>query len=178
MLRQLFFYTLVMVVLNGCTSNAQQMGVSEAAWQAMTAKQRAQMQSGYAQIKQFFYDADRNSVIYDAPPISVLLIKGTAMMPPFNQPYPLQSAYITLSPGPCRQLELKSSDHSHQVDMRLCYNGLRLAIDPSHYEVSKRQGTVYFYYTPLWTNGFTYTAVNTSGYVRLHGVDINIKAVT
>lgn len=167
----------LVVLLTGCAPSRQQLGFSASQWQAMTPLQQKEAGANYAIIQKIF-QKNNTATVYDGPSIRVQLLQGTVLMPPFDRRYDFEPVSFTIAPGPCRRVRLDSVDTTDYVDMRLCYNGLRLSLDPSYYDITKSEGTVHFYYNPLWKRGFTYRDVATDGYVHLENTSITITTNT
>jgi len=151
----------------------QQLGFSQSQWQSMNKTRQQQLLGNYNQIKQ----AKQSLTVYKGPDINVSVKEGTAMMPPFLRPQEYLAASFRIKPGQCRNIRLRDADSSNSVNLRACYNGLVLTMDPSHYDLMKSAGTMRFPYNPIWKRGFTYTDVSSSGYVRLNQATVNVKAI-
>lgn len=165
---------LLMVLLVGCAPQTE-VGFSTAQWQQMPSKAREEVLANYRKIKQ---QSPVPQQIYDGPEIGVYLLKGEAVMPPFfDRLYAFQTKYFEISPGVCKWLILQSIDTDHSTTLQVCYDGLKLVMDPSRYELDKRHGTVQFDYNPIWKRGFTYDNVSTTGYARLSHLQVSIKAL-
>lgn len=172
-------YRLVMLgasslLLVGCVSMQQQLGVSEQQWQSMTPAARQAAQANYQSIK------DQSPVptkIYAGPALGIWMLEGYAYMPPFDQAYAFQATYFRISPGQCQQVVLRSIDFNKSTKLGVCYDGVRVSMDPSRYDLSRSHGSVYFDYNPVWKRGFTYGNVQSSGYVSLSRASISIKAL-
>ncbi len=178
MLRQCFFYLALAMGVVACAPSAQKIGVSASQWCNMTPEQQQALRDRYARLQVWNRQAQAHPLVYQAPPISVSLQQAEAMMPPFEQYYTVSPNAVMLAPGQCQSMRLYSRTSSNHVDMRLCYSGKRLALDASHYRFDQREGTLFFYYNPLWQQGFTYTQVASQGYVRLRHADIHIKTLS
>lgn len=169
---RIVFFSISAVLLAGCASSTQ-LGLSKQEWRAMPQKQRKQVLADYQQIKQ----QEPSDKVYAGPKLSIYMLNGEAMMPPFTQRYAFQTFEFRMSPGRCRWVTLKSIDTHHKVNMRVCYNGLELSIDPSRYDLASAKGSIFFDYNPIWKRGFTYSDINTQGYARLKDASITVKAI-
>lgn len=164
-------------MVSACAPSAQNMGMPTQKWQSLTDQQQQSLRDEYSKVQQWFRDTNPKLKVYDAVPIAVTIKHGQAMMPPFVKAYEFKMVSANFISGECKKLLLQSKTDAKRVTMRACYNGLRLAIDPSSYDFSKRQGTVFFYNNPMWEQSFTYMDVTTQGYVRLQGSDVTIKTL-
>ncbi len=162
------------LLLAACAAGPNQLGFSQAQWDNMNRQQQRSLLAEYNSLKEHPYQI---KTVYDGPAIQVYVLNGEAFMPPFVQPYALEATSFNMQPGECRWERLESTDTNKSVMMRACYDGLYLSLDPSPYDKDKQAGTVHFAYNPLWKRGFTYSSVNSMGYVRLHDVAISIKAI-
>ena len=161
------------LLLAGCAVGPRQLGFSQSQWQSMNKTRQQQLIANYNQIKA----AKPNSIVYKGPDIRVSVKEGTAMMPPFLRPQEYLAANFRIQPGQCRNVRLRGADDSGSVILRACYNGLVLTFDPSHFDPTKRTGTLRFSYNPMWKRSFTYTGVSSSGYVRLDNATVTIRAI-
>lgn len=162
------------LLLAGCTVGPQQLGLSQSQWQSLDQSQQQSLLANYKTIKQ----AKVNKTVYSGPNINVTVANGTAMMPPFVVPQQYVAASFYLKPGQCSRVRLKSVSTQSSVNLQACYNGLVLALDPSHYDLMKSGGTLRLSYNPIWKRGFTYRGVSSSGYVRLNQVSVTVKAIS
>jgi len=172
MFRQILIL-LSVLLLASCTIEPRQLGFSQMQWQSMDKAQQQKLVAGYNQIKQ----AKPNKTVYNGPDINVSIAEGTAMMPPFIKPQQYLAMNFCLRSGQCRHVRLKSMDNSDSVSLQACYNGLVLAMDPSHYDPTKTAGTIRFSYNPIWSRGFTYRGISSSGYVRLNQASVAVKTI-
>jgi len=170
---RLFLVLMLIVFLAGC-AGPNQLGFSEHQWNQMNKKKKKALQAEYRYVQDNPY---RIKTVYDGPNIDIYMLHGEAMMPPFDQYYSFQNDLFRMKPGECEMVRLNSLDTTNSVRMRVCYDGLYVSIDPSAYDKNKRRGTVHFAYNPIWKRGFTYSDVNSKGYVRLHDASISIKAI-
>jgi hypothetical protein len=115
--------------------------------------------------------------VYKGPSIRISLEHGTAIMPPFTRSVPYQSVVWNMRPGQCRWIWLHSQNDQQTVHLVVCYDGLILRIDPSRYELETKDGSLNITYTPLWERGLTYTHLSSTGYARLHEVDMTVQSL-
>ena len=176
MLRQVVvaLVSISVLLLAGCASTPSRLGFSEKQWKAMSEVRRQEVISGHDQIKQRPPSMKRK---YNGSDILVYLAQGTAMMPPFVKAYQYQTVKFTLNVGKCRSIRLNSIDTNHHTNLKVCYNGMTLLMDPSRYDPTKSSGTLRFDYNPIWKRGFTYSNVVSAGYVRLKDASVTIKAI-
>lgn len=163
----------IAILLAGCAPTPSELGFSDQQWQGMNDQQRQQILAGYEQIQR----ASRNSTVYAGPKIIVTITHGTAMMPPFTQALSYQPVHFEMKPGECRHVLLENLDGSREVKLPVCYNGLTLALDPSHYDLALSSGSMRFNYSPLWKQGFAYNGVSSRGLVHLAKVSVTIHAL-
>lgn len=170
-----FFCLLIALCLSGCASSGR-LGISEAQWQAMSPVERQQALENYSKLKSDF-SATQTKVSYDGPLLSVYMLRGKAVMPPFTRSYEIETTEFKIAPGACKHIMLRSIDTANYTYLQACYDGERLSLDPSRYELDKGLGTVSFLYNPIWLRGFTYSQIKSSGYVRLEDASVSIKAI-
>lgn len=170
-MRRLLLILPALGLLAACAGPTQ-LGFSQQEWQAMTPEKRQQLTEQYR--AQHGYKPE---TVYAGPKIQVRLFDGKAAMPPFAEKYRFSPAGFTMKPGKCSSVELESANSNNSTEMKVCYDGVHLSLDPSKYDPDKKMGTAHFAYTPLWLAGFTYTDVTSSGYVDLENASITIKAL-
>ncbi len=165
---------LLSVILSGCMSDSDYLGIAPNKWQEMNNDQQQQIWVNHDKIERVPFPF---KITYDGPDIVVSLSGGKAMMPPFMQAYRYVKTEFTLTPGKCTYAKIDSKQNSNSVSLKVCYNGLVLLIDPSRYDLNKSRGTLRLTYNPVWKRGFTYRDMSTDGYVRLSNVNIYIKVI-
>ena len=162
------------LLLMGCTVGPKELGFSPRQWQMMNPTERKQLQAGYYQVQ----NALQLKTIYQGPRIQVTIFGGAAMMPPLFQAYYFKSARFETSPGKCQSVQLTSWDQAHSVKFTVCYDGVTLSLDLSHYDFTKTKGALLLTYNTLWKYGFTYDNLSSSGYVRLQNANVTIKTIS
>lgn len=170
-MRRLLLILPTLALLVSCAGPTQ-LGFSQQQWQAMTPQQRQQLIDQYRQAGSY-----KPATVYAGPDIEVALLNGKAAMPPFTQKYNFAATNFSINPGECEHVRLSSINSTNSTSMKACYDGLHLSLDPSKYDLDKKQGTAHFAYNPLWLSGFTYSNVTTSGYVDLENTSLAIKAL-
>lgn len=173
---RILWLSVAILLLAGCSVGPGDLGISPAKWQFMSETERLQSAQDYRQIHDTW--SKMNTTLYNGPAIDVTLSQGGAMMPPFINAYPIRAVSFRMEPGICRSVIVVSVNGNHSVPLKICYNGLTLAMDPSAYNLKKATGTLRFDYTPIWKRGFTYPGVSSKGYVRLNHVNVTIRAAT
>lgn len=170
-MRRLLLVLPALALLASCAGPTQ-LGFSQQQWQSMTPQQRQQLAQQYHSLSAY-----KPATVYAGPNIQVSLANGKAAMPPFAEKYSFAATNFSIKPGSCKHIQLSSMNSNNFTEMRVCYDGLHLSLDPSKYDPTKVMGTAHFAYNPLWLSGFTYADVSTSGYVNLEGASITIKAL-
>lgn len=168
------FMISAILAMTGCVGPTR-LGISPEQWQALDNTQRHQLVESYQKVKQT--SDTQLKTVYTGPDLLVYLSQGTAMMPPFTQSYTYETVKFTITPGHCRSVVLNSIDTEKHVNLGVCYNGLTLLLDPSHYNIEQAEGTLRLDYNPVWQRGFTYSDVSSKGYVRLKNVSVTVKAI-
>lgn len=163
------------VALAGCASQAERLGLSEQEWQGLSSQKQEQMWADHEKIKTL--NEEKSKKAYAGPELNIYMLKGKALMPPFAQYYEIETFAFRMQPGTCQSVTLKSVDTTNHVDMSVCYDGLKLSIDPSHYDLTQKDGSIFISYNPIWKRGFTYNNINSQGYVHLRDASISVKAI-
>lgn len=165
------------LLLTGCLSPAT-LGISETEWQTYSPEQRDKIKTGYYEVLKSHSNVEEQSGELENSLLSVKISDGTAKMPPFTQPSAFKPVDFELTNGSCRTITLENLDGSQSVDVKACFQGKSLFIDPSAYEVSKKVGSIRLHYSPIWTRGFTYSHISSSGYAHLENVNVTVKVLT
>lgn len=192
---KIFFSATVILVglfLSACTTfSPQQLGISDAEWKSYSKEKQAELMANYRSInaeavgKNQEDQKDKNVADGDYLDLNEkiasdnsLLVKvygGKAMLPPFTTSEPYQPAKFLITADSCKETYLNALEGPAKVVLRACYKNNILSLDPSAYDLTKKDGTVTFNYSPLWAESFTYKGINTEGLVRLKNATIEIK---
>jgi len=157
-MRRLLLILPIFALLASCAGPTQ-LGFSQQEWQSMTPQKRQQLSDQYRALSSY-----KPATVY-------------AAMPPFAEKYRFAPSEFSIKPGKCKHVQLSSVDSTHYTEMKVCYDGLHLSLDPSKYDPTKIMGTAHFAYNPLWLSGFSYSDVTSSGYVNLEDTTVSIKAL-
>lgn len=160
--------------LTGCLTPTT-LGISETDWQNYSPEQRQKIKSGYYEVLKAHPSSDEESGALADSTLSVQLAEGTAKMPPFTQAIQFKPVDFQLSNGRCRTITLESLQGNESVNVKACFLGKSLFIDPSAYEISKKVGSIRLHYSPIWDRGFTYQHISSSGYAHLEDVNVTVK---
>lgn len=198
-LKENFFISLIIVTilglfLSGCTTfSPQQMGISDAEWKSYGKEKQAKLLADYQEIYAEHYgkktpdansdDSDINQTDlygnnFADGSLQIKISGGTAMLPPFVYRQAYQPAEFVIAADECQNVMLSVSDNTKPAALRVCYKNNILALDPSAFDKTKKDGTVTINYSPLWVDGFTYKNINSDGLVRLKNAAITIKKVS
>lgn len=169
---RVFFLFITSLGLSACVTPGR-LGIPEEQWNNYTAEERAKIKKGYYEILKD--KLDKEKVTSDGTIVQVKLSGGKANMPPFASLFPYHPVDFEVTSGDCQTVTLKEEGGDKTVKMRACYFNKTLYLDPSHYEVSKRFGSIQLHYSPIWDRGFTYQNVSSSGYVHLTNVNVSVK---
>lgn len=177
-----FMILLITGLLTGCQPGPQDLGLSRAEWQQLSAEQREQYQQNYAAIQTGVREAMRKSKSaagtgdQNLPSIKVTISGESAMMPPFEHPYAFQQPLVfTLQNGQCRMIGVQSRDGAHESQFEACYKNGRLGLDVSHTSLTAQEGTLFVFRNPLWSEQLSYDHLNSNGYVRFHQITVAVS---
>lgn len=163
--------------LVGCAVSPQKLGISEQEWLGYSEAQREKLLADYQQVNaiQEQQSQDAKKIKEDrVDSIDVAIYGGEAMMPPFTEWYEYQPVTFNLVKNACSDTVLNQSNGESKVSLRACYKNNIFYLDPSHYDLTKNNGAISFAFSPLWQQGFEYSGVSSSGYVRFKNVTIKI----
>ena len=162
-----------LLILSGCAAQPEDLGFSEQQWNKLSPDKQQQIFEQHEAV----VETKKNeppAVVSDSW-IQVTIKDGTVMMPPSFKTYKYQPVTFKIQDGECKKVELDSHKNIYSVKLDVCYKNQILLLDPSRYEIDKKDASVRLYASPLWQNGFTYKNVNSSGYARLNNASITVK---
>jgi len=168
---------IVAVLLSGCAHDPLRLGISESEWASYSEAEQQEMFVNYRQIvsEQNDFANDNSSDSRDIF-LDVSIYGGKVMMPPFKKWSVYKQAKFRIFKGKCCDVALSHpTDEDFQTELVACFYGNTLYLDPSHYDLAKKDGSISINFSPLWLSGFSYKGVSSSGYVRLKDVTIKIK---
>lgn len=181
--KNLIILLLTLFTLTACMVSPQHLGFSKAEWESMDREKQVEVLRNYKQLHSAKEsssggDEDVDKKNKNTAAITVSISNGQAMMPPFTEAYAYEPVSFKIQQGSCQQVLLKERDEGeHQVKMSVCFKKGILLLDPSRYDSSKVDSSARLYRSPLWHGGFSYSHINSSGYVRLQDVTIRITLV-
>ncbi len=174
-----FFLILpVLVLLSGCANLREKIGISELEWSSYSEARQSTLINSYHTL------AKERQAILSPETVSdkhleITLSGGKVMFPPdFITWHNYNPASFAIYPDSCNEIELTGSDGGNlKTKLGVCYYNKTLYLDSSRYDFSKKLGSVMIRRSPLWSSGFLYKAINSSGYVRFNDVTVNIVQV-
>lgn len=181
MRRKILLLILVPLFLLGCTSTSvpTKLGISDLEWTSYSKDKQATLITNYYQIAEEHKNTVKKQESKKINNENFLLVKiynGHIMLPPlFINWHNYKPAQFTIFHGQCRDIVLEGSGNNSKTLLRSCFHDNTLYLDPSRYDLTKKNGTVSIKSSPLWVSGFVYKGINSSGYVRLSDVTVEIK---
>lgn len=166
----------ILFSLTGCLSPTT-LGISETEWQTYTPEQQKKIKSGYYEVLKTKVEKREEAGPLENTKLLVKISGGKTNMPPFTQLSEYKPVEFQLSNGSCRSIRLEREDGQQSVEVKACFQGKSLYIDPSAYDVSKKVGSIRLYYSPVWDRGFTFENVSSSGYAHLTNVNVTVKVL-
>jgi hypothetical protein len=161
----------ILLFLFGCASVSipTRLGMTEVEWSSYTSDKQEMLLAKNKYIK------NKESVVANDVFLEVGIHDGKVMMPPFNSWQDYNPTKFIISKDQCRSIVLQQpTDETAHTELEVCFNGNALYMDPSHYDLTKKNGTISINFSPLWLSGFSYKGINSSGYVRLNNVTVKI----
>jgi hypothetical protein len=165
------------LMLAGCaTVSPNKLGISQSQWSQYSEQQRQQIIHNYHQaqaVEHQLHAKNNHSVL------AVKIQGGQVLMPPYTNLQAYQPVAFDIKAGSCHQkVALLSANGSQQkTNLKACYSGDILFLDPSPYDPNLAKGALQFAYMPLWKRGFTYNNVTSSGFTKLTGGSVFIQEV-
>ena len=163
---RLCYLLLLCLVLSGCSSMSDKIGVSQQQWQMMPKQTQQHYEKMFKELALVHVDYPG---IVTKNAIEVNIVGGTAMFPHFKYASSYQPIYFSLFSGQCKYVTIFSSHTVVQkTQLYACYDHKTLALDPSRFNKMTINGSLIFTYNPAWQDGFQYNKLDSHGYVRFH----------
>lgn len=175
MIKRLSVVVAVALVLSGCATNPQSLGISANAWQKMSADKQQQLLDNYNKIQSNQVLPRQEAVGANQAMVEMTIQGGSVYFPPFIERSSYREQTLTVVKGTCNTVPLESIDAGKSIDFSVCYYDKTLYLDPSRYDLEKQPGSAQLVYSPIWKRGFAYHGVSTFGYARLKDATIHIK---
>ncbi len=168
----------ILLFLSGCASVSipTKLGMTEVEWSSYTPDKQEVLLANYEKFAaENKYIKDKESTVANDMFLEIGIHDGKVMMPPFNGWQDYNPTKFIISKDQCRSIVLQQpTDETAHTELEVCFNGNALYMDPSHYDLTKKNGTISINFSPLWLSGFSYKGINSSGYVRLNNVTVEI----
>ena len=168
----------IFLFLFGCASVSipTKLGMTEAEWLSYTPDKQEMLLANYEKFAaENKYIKNKEGAVANDMFLEVGIHDGRVMMPPFNGWQDYNPIEFIISKDQCRSIILQQpTDETAHTELEVCFNGNTLYLDPSHYDLTKKNGTISINFSPLWLSGFSYKGINSSGYVRLNNVTVEI----
>jgi hypothetical protein len=168
------FLLLCLLSLIGCAVSPAELGISQQQWNKYNQQEQQKILTAHKELIR----AKRKENLKSTGDswLQVSIEDGSVMMPPFIRHYKYTPVTFRIREGTCQKNALHNYKSSNFVKLDSCYKDDILFLDPSCYEMDKKDGTVRLYFSPLWKQGFIYKNICSDGYARLHDVTIKIKS--
>ncbi|KPJ68113.1 MAG: hypothetical protein AMJ43_01530 [Coxiella sp. DG_40] len=167
------FLLAYVLLLVGCAVGPVELGISQQQWNKYNPEKQQEILTAH---KELLRAKREDQTLIGDSWLEVDIKGGSVMMPPFIKRYEFAPVTFKIREGTCRINALHNYKSSNSIKLDCCYKNDILFLDPSRYEIDKKDGTVRLYFSPLWRQGFIYKNINSDGYARLHNVTIKIKS--
>lgn len=181
---QVILFSCAFLFLSGCTSISipTKLGISESEWEGLCKNKQQVLLSNYKKIteeRSGFLKESKNKK-EDNIYLEVAIHSGKIAIPPFNNNHEDWQDYkpvkFNISEGECRDITLQHfSNNKINTELSACFYNNTLYLDPSHYDLEKKNGSININFSPLWLTGFSYKNISSSGYAKLNNVTVEIK---
>ncbi len=168
------FLLLCILSLVGCAVGPEELGISQQQWNKYSQQKQQKILIAHKELLRA--KRRENSTLIGDSWLQVNIKDGSVMMPPFIKQYQYAPITFRIRKGVCQRIALHNYKSSNSVRLNSCYKNDILFLDPSRYEIDKKDGTVRLYFSPLWRQGFIYKNISSNGYARLHNVTIKVKS--
>lgn len=176
--KRLLLIVLAQLLLVGCATNIpKNLGISDLEWSSYSKEKQQSLLAHYEKVVKEHKNTKQPEPKAGNKVLIVGITNGQVMFPPsFINWQNYKPVRFAVYAGQCRNVKLEhKSDAKTKTELRACYYGNVLYLDPSRYNFIKRHGTASIHSSPLWLEGFAYKGVNSHGYVRLSNVTVTIK---
>lgn len=168
------FLLLCLSSLAGCAVSPAELGISQQQWNKYNQQEQQNILIAHKDLIQATRREDLTSTGNSWLQVSIK--DGSVMMPPFTKRFKYTPITFRIREGTCQKNALHNYKSPNFINLDSCYKNDILFLDPSRYEMDKKDGTIRLYFSPLWRQGFIYKNICSDGYARLHDVTIKILA--
>ncbi len=175
-MRKLYSLMFLSIFLVGCsTVSPNKLGISQSEWSQYSEGQREQIIQDYHQTQRArtLHAKGGNSVL------AVNIQNGSILMPPYTQLASFQPISFNIKEGSCgEKIQVTGTNSSLRTKLGVCYQGGTLFLDPSPIDPNKADGSLQFQYMPIWTRGFTYPDMTSTGIAKLTNVNVSVQEIS
>ena len=168
------------IFLLGCAINIpEKLGVSNLEWMSYSQDKQKSLLADYELMQKEREGKEEKKEEHKNPIgiyLEVSIYGGKIMFPPsFINWHNYKPARFVIFKGECSNIPIMhASDGSSKTELGVCFQDNVLYLDSSHYDLTKKMGSVTIYSSPLWLNGFIYNDISSTGYVRLSNVTVEV----
>ena len=178
----LLIAAVVTTFLSSCASVSipTKIGMTESEWSSYSPDKQKVLLANYEEFIAEFNKSikDEESAVVGSGSVflEVGIHDGKVMMPPFDDLHEYNPVKFILFKNQCRSIILQQpTDEKTNVELEACFYGDTLYLDPSHYDLTKKNGSISINSSPFWLSGFVYKGISSSGYARLNNVTVEIR---
>lgn len=172
-----YYLLLLILLVAACQSiDPSNFGMTEAEWHNLSEKEQTEYRRKYSDAFKIHNISTHKKYTTQYPRIEVKMA-GTALMWPEKRYYPFNTIKVNIDAGTCVELKLTSTNNKAHTDAEACYDGLQLAIDPSHWQLEYAKGGLIIPVHHLWQQGMSYQALNSSGYAMLKHTNVFVRSI-
>lgn len=166
---------IAILFLSGCSGSVpMKLGMTESEWLGYSPGKQQALLANYKKFVQEYKNFIKAQPSSDTF-LEINIYDGKVMMPPFDDWHDYDPIKFMIFKDQCRDIVLHQALNKKKfIELRGCFNGNILYLDPSRYDLMKKNGSISINFSPLWLSGFSYKGVNSSGYVKLKNVTIAI----
>jgi hypothetical protein len=178
LVKQVLMLTVIFLTACSTVITPQDIGFSQNEWQNYSPIYQQQFLENYKQINEELQVLNTSPNVLSKSALYVQINGGLAMMPPFTVLKKFKPVQFVINQDECSETILEEDGIGEgKVAMLNCYLGNKLFLDASRYDLTRKHGSITLVYSPLWQKGYTYTGVNSTGYVRFANSSLKIKTV-
>lgn len=151
----------------------EQVGMSQANWDALSSSQRTAMLIDYETIQKTRQSYVPKTLRIDRA-LSIKISGGTVHMPPDFETVAYDPIWVVVAQDHCKRVVVAAKDKHQHTDLSLCFWGHELWLDPSNKDPQYAKFSVRMFESSLWRK-FIYNDIHSEGYVGFDHATIALK---
>lgn len=176
---KLLLTILVGLSLFGCQgASNKDFSMSQQQWQDLSPQAKELLIKQYAEVKKskLLNLVKLKKVHSEYQYINVKVYGGSALLWPGKKRAKFTGKNFMLHAGECKTKELRNNLNETSTDLKMCYDGARVLVDPSHWRLENSDASLIIHENMMWKNGLEYPPLSSNGYAQLKNTRLFISA--